>query len=127
MLQTVAVGLLTLGLIAPGAAAGAKDGDVIRRGSCSGASTWKLKAGPEAGRIQVEFEVDSNVVGQRWDVRLSRNGVAFFNGTRTTTAPSGSFEVRRSAANPAGTDAIRGRALNAATGELCVGRLDFAV
>ena len=125
-IQMAAVGLLTLGLVAPGAVAAAKDGDVIRRGSCSGASTWKLKASPENGRIEVDFEVDSNVVGQTWDVRLLKNGVAFFNGQRTTIAPSGSFDLHRLTANPAGTDTIKGRAFNPSTGELCVGQLQFS-
>jgi hypothetical protein len=42
----------------------AKDGDVIREGNCSARSTWKLKASPENGRIEVEFEVGQNVVGR---------------------------------------------------------------
>jgi hypothetical protein len=39
----------------------AKDGDVVARGNCSGAATWKMKAGPEDGRIEVESEIDSKI------------------------------------------------------------------
>jgi hypothetical protein len=102
--------------------ASAKDGDVIRTGACSGASDWKLKLSPENGKTEVQYEVDSNVVGQTWRVRIFQNGERIFRGSRVTQAPSGSFTVRVLAANPAGTDSFKGRAVNAATGEVCVGR-----
>jgi hypothetical protein len=108
--------------IAGAAPAVAGDRDVIREGACSGASDWKLKLSPEDGGLEVEFEVDSNVVGQTWRVRLFQNGTRFFAGTRQTTAPSGSFEVERFVNDTAGTDSFRARAANAATGEVCVGR-----
>ena len=54
-------------------AASAKDGDVLVRGTCTGPSSAKLKLSPEDGRIEVEFEVDQNRVGVRWQVVL-RNG-----------------------------------------------------
>jgi hypothetical protein len=114
-----------VGLLGAAPAAMAKDGDVIKRGACSRTSDWKLKLGPENGKIEVEFEVDSNRVGQTWHVRLTQNGTQIFSGTRVTKAPSGSFTVRKLTANKAGTDTIRGRAVNAATGETCVGAASF--
>jgi hypothetical protein len=99
----------------------AKDGDVIRRGACSGASDWKLKLSPENGRIEVEYEVDSNKVGQTWRVRLFHDGNRFFAGTRTTAGASGSFEVRKVVDNRSGTDSFRARATNVASGEVCGG------
>lgn len=123
--RMAAVGLLALGLSAPATAAFAKDGDVIKRGSCTGASDWKLKGSPEDGLIEVEFEVDSNVNGQTWNVKLFKNGNRIFNGDRVTQPPSGSFEVERRTSNPAGTDRLRGRAVNASTGEVCQGQLQF--
>jgi hypothetical protein len=95
---------------------------VIKTGACSGASDWKLKLSPQDGKTEVEYEVDSNVVGQTWRVRIFQNGNRIFTGSRVTQAPSGSFTVRLLAANPAGTDTFKGRAANAATGEVCVGR-----
>lgn len=105
--------------------AAAKDGDVIKRGSCSGSADWKLKLSPEDGRIEVEYEVDSNVNGQTWKVKLFKDGDRIFRGTRTTKAPSGSFEVRVVTSDTAGTNAIRGKAVNAATGEACRGNASF--
>jgi hypothetical protein len=103
----------------------AKDGDVIRRGACSGSSDWKLKLSPENGRIEVEYEVDSNQAGQTWRVRLFHDGNRFFVGTRQTAGASGSFEVRQVVPNHAGTDSFRARATNLASGEVCGGSASF--
>ncbi len=117
---------LTLGLAFAGAVpALANDADVIKRGSCSGSANWKLKASPENGRIEVEGEVDSNVNGQNWRWRILHNGGVSARGTATTSAPSGSFEVRRVVVNAAGTDVIGWRAKNPATGQTCRGSLRF--
>lgn len=116
--------VLALGFtLAPPAAA--NDADVIRRGQCSGASDWKLKASPENGRIEVEGEVDSNRNGQNWNWRITHNGHVSARGNAVTRAPSGSFEVRRVVSNAAGDDSIGFRASNPATGDVCHGRLTF--
>jgi hypothetical protein len=111
------IAVVVVMMVAP--AAVARDGDVIRRGSCSGASDWKLKFSPEDGRIEVEFEVDQNVVGNTWKVVMRRNGDVFFRGQRV--APSGSFEVRRVISNRAGEDRIKAKAVNLSTEEVCRG------
>lgn len=103
----------------------ANDADVITRGPCSASSDWKLKASPENGRIEVEGEVDSNVNGQRWSWQLSHNGELSARGAKTTTAPSGSFDVRRLVVNANGADKIGFRAKNHKTGEVCRGSLTF--
>jgi hypothetical protein len=113
------VGLL---LMIPATTALAGQQDVIRRGSCSGQSDWKLKLSPEDGRVEVEFEVDQNVVGDRWRVRIRHDGDVAFRTTRTTRGASGSFEARAIEPNHAGSDAFRARARNLSTGEVCVGR-----
>ena len=114
---------------APAAAAdsgpGGGGGEVIATGNCSGATDWKMKAKPDNGLIEVEFEVDSNRVGQTWAVRITDNGVQVFAGNRVTQAPSGSFEVQRRVANRAGVDHFVGTARNPATGELCTGRVNL--
>jgi len=98
---------------------------VIRVGQCSGASDWKLKLSPEDGRLEVEFEVDQNRVGERWRVRLKGDGNVFFRGMRTTQAPSGSFEVNRVISNRPGRDRVSARARNLASGEVCNGAATF--
>ena len=103
----------------------AKDGDVIRTGSCTNNSDWKLKLSPENGRIEVEFEVDSNVNGQTWNVKLKKDGNVFFSGQKTTQGPSGSFELRRVVNNGAGTEMFVGKATNPQTGEVCRGTASF--
>ena len=88
-------------------------------GACSGAAVAKLKAKPDAGRLQIEFEVDSNKAGQKWRVSLKRNGGRIYSATKTTKAPSGSFSVRKLTANPAGVDKITARATGPG-GQVCV-------
>lgn len=113
------VGISIVG-IAGAVPAMAKDGDVIVTGSCSAASTYKLKLAPRDGGIETEFEVDSNVNGQVWSVRMTDNGARVFRGSATTAAPSGSFTVRPKIANLAGTDTVVATATNPTTGERCV-------
>ena len=121
-----AAGLLTAGMsTAPAAFASGGGGGVIKTGSCSASSDWKLKAKHDDGRIEVEFEVDSNVVGQTWKVKLADNGTTFFKGTKTTVGPSGSFEVHKRTANQAGTDVIKANATNPSTGETCMGSVSL--
>src|ERR1700710_969203 len=85
-------------------------GGVEARGTCGAGVTWKLKAKHDDGRVEVEFEVDSNRVGQLWTVSLTENTVRGFSGERRTVAPSGSFTVRVVTTDRAGADVIRSRA-----------------
>jgi hypothetical protein len=109
----------------PASAKHGNDNRVQRSGNCSGTTDWKLKAKPDDGRLEVEFEVDSNRVGQTWAVRIADNGVQVFSGTRVTQAPSGSFSVERRIANRAGVDYIRATARNTRSGETCVGTVQI--
>ena len=119
MLMIAGALALTMAVALP---ASAKSPAVVRQGSCSGNSHWKLKLAPDNGRIEVQFEVDSNVNGQTWHVRIIKNGTQIFSGNRVTRPPSGSFEVRKLAHDNSGTDRFRARAVNMANGETCVGR-----
>ena len=103
-------------------ALGAKQPGVLKTGKCSAGTIWKLKAKRDDGGIETEFEVDQNRVGRRWSVVLSRNGSVVFRGTRRTTAPSGSFEVRKVLA---GGGRITATARAFATGETCRGALSI--
>jgi hypothetical protein len=117
-----AAALVASAAAAPAQASGGGD-DVRKSGHCSANSTWKLKAKPDNGRLQVEGEVDSNRVGQTWTWRILHNGGVTARGTATTKAPSGSFTVERRVVNAAGSDTIGWRSHNAATGESCAGSL----
>jgi hypothetical protein len=112
---------ILFGALAAPAATLAKGGDGVVRatGTCSGASTAKIKAKHDDGRIEVEYEVDQNRNNRLWTVRISDDGVRVFTGTRRTVAPSGSFSITRRIPNRAGKDTIVARAVNATTGEVC--------
>jgi hypothetical protein len=125
VIRIAAAGALALTVMGGATTAVAKDGDVIREGSCSGASDWKLKLSPENGKIEVDYEVDSNKVGQTWRVKLFHDGDRFFVGTRETAGASGSFTVRKVVGNHSGTDSFRARARNLSTDEVCGGSASF--
>jgi hypothetical protein len=120
---TVLVAVLGASLVLA-AAAGAKDGDVLRAGTCTQASTSKLKLGREDGGIEVEFEVDQNRNGVRWKVVVVRNGSVVASRTRVTRGPSGSFELELVTRNVSGTDRFVARATRA--GETCTARAAIA-
>ena len=107
------------------APAQANDSDKVRVGSCTGTTDWKLKVGPEDGRLEVEGQIDSNRIGQTWNWRIVHNGSLSASGTRTTLAPSGAFTVRRLVLNRAGSDSIVFRATNVRSGEVCRGALSY--
>ena len=88
-------GLMLALPMAPAMAKGGSDDrvEVASEGMCSGSARWELKAKERDGGVEVEFEVDSNVVGQEWAYTLSGPGGVLSSGTRTTTGPSGSFSV----------------------------------
>lgn len=112
LIGTAAVLAATLGtsaiLAAPAQARGGND--VSSSGACTSHGTWQLKAKPDNGRIEIEFEVDVNRVGKTWHVRITDNTHLLTSRDATTTAPSGSFTVATSTRNRAGVDVIRARA-----------------
>jgi hypothetical protein len=112
-------------LLVPAGIASAGQNDVIREGSCADASDWKLNVSPEDGRLEVEFEVDQNVSGNRWRVSIRHDGDLAFRGIRTTRGASGSFEVRIVENDAAGPDTFSARARNLSTDEVCMGRATF--
>jgi hypothetical protein len=122
---TPVIALASAVLLTTGGPAFAKDGDVRTSGACQGVATWKMKASPENGRIEVESEVDSNRAGQNWNWTLFHNGSVASRGTSTTAGLSGSFEVRRVLANLAGTDMFRFYARRPGTQQICNGTVRF--
>jgi hypothetical protein len=121
----LAIAVLAAALTTSAALASGGDREVIKRGSCSGNATWKLKAKADDGRIETEFEVDQNRVGRRWHVRIRQDGVLRADVIKATQAPSGSFEVRRLLPNTPGSDFIVAKATALATGQTCRGALTF--
>ena len=90
---------------------GGAAGLVQKSGSCTnGRGVWTLKAKPDDGRVEIEFEVDTNQVGQLWHVRITDNRQAVVSRDVRTTARSGSFTVNPCTANRVGTDTIRAHA-----------------
>ena len=114
-----------IGLALPiGVASASSDGGDIRKaGECNGNSTSKIKAKPDDGRLEVEFEVDQNRNGQKWKVKFKDNGSVVFRGTATTKAPSGSFSIERKIDNKTGNDRITAVGRNQVNGERCVAKV----
>ena len=112
-------------MLAPVAYAGGGGGGgtvVNAGGSCGAQSEWSMKLKPDDNNLELEFEVDSNVSGQSWNVRIRQNGSRIFSGTRGTQGASGSFTVHRRPSDSTGIDRFVARAMNPSTGETCVGR-----
>jgi hypothetical protein len=125
MMRLTLAGVVVLAMVAMAPAASAKGTVVTETGSCSDSTDWKLKLKSEDAGIEVEFEVDSNISGQDWKVKIFHNGKRIFHGTKTTHGASGSFEVKVTTNDKAGIDKFRGRAKNPSTGELCIGKAQF--
>jgi hypothetical protein len=124
--RTVQAAALTAALAAPllaagpAAASGGHHG-VTNSGSCSQHGTFKLTAKHDDAALEVEYEVDTNRVGQRFTVRLTDNGTVILKRTLTTAGRSGSFSVSKRTADRAGSDVIRARAVSGTN--VCGGRV----
>src|SRR5690242_17601857 len=115
LLMTTAA--LTIGLIAPLLAAatpafasGGGGGGVSSSGACTSGGHFELRAKHDDGKIEMEYEVDSNRAGQVWAVRITDNGATVVSRHATTAGRSGSFTVRKTIADRPGPDKIRARA-----------------
>jgi hypothetical protein len=112
-----------LGSLVAAVPAHAGGGDFTEEeGACSRNSTWLMKAKHDDGRIELEFEVQSNRAGQTWAVRITDNGVLVYSGNQVTNRFN-RFSADRRPADRAGTDRFVGRATNARTGEVCRGHV----
>jgi hypothetical protein len=113
---TALITLLAVAAALPALAPGKNSPGMIKTGKCSNGASWKLKAKHDDGLIEVEFEVDQNISGRRWNVVIKREGAVAFRGSRVTSPPSGSFSVNKRIRNPAGSDRIVASARAAAGG-----------
>ncbi len=126
MRKIIAMALVAaVALVVPAQMAWAGNNDVVETGSCDGSSDWKLKLSSEDSGIEAEFEVDQNVSGDQWKVKIRHDGDVVYKDTKTTHGASGSFEVRIVENDNAGTDAFKAKAKNQSTGEICVGKASF--
>jgi hypothetical protein len=108
---TIAAGLAAPLLVAAAPASAQGGGGGVRsHGACVHGGTFTLKAKHDDGRIEMEYEVDTNVAGQVWAARIRDNGVLVVSRNATTAAPSGSFTIAKHIANRAGADTIRASA-----------------
>jgi len=121
----VAVATILAFALAPAISTAKGGGEVRKSGTGTEGSRWDLKAKSDDGALEVEFEVDQNVVGDRWKVTMKRNGDRFFKGIRVTRAPSGSFSVEERVPDGPGVDRIRAKAVNKSTGEVATGKLSI--
>jgi hypothetical protein len=120
---TAVASLVLVSGVIVSAPASAKSTAVIKTGTCSAGHTYKLKAKPDNGALEVEWEVDQNRNGQVWTWAITHDRVVKASGRATTKAPSGSFSVTRRVVNAAGVHTISGVARNSVTGEICRGSL----
>lgn len=107
----ITVGLAAPPLVAtaPAFASGGGHG-VSSSGACTNGGHFKLKAKHDDGKIEMEYEVDSNHAGQKWAVRITDNGTVVVKRHATTAGRSGSFEIRKRIADRPGPDKIRAHA-----------------
>ena len=109
-------------LAVPAAFASGGGNPAVRiQGKCTQQSTSKLKLSREGRGIEVEFQVDQNRSGERWKGTLRRNGRVVAAFKAVTSAPSGSFEIRRVIAGRLRADRITAVATRA-SGETCAAK-----
>jgi hypothetical protein len=108
----LSVGLAAPPLVAsaPAFASGGHGHGVSSSGACTNGGHFKLKAKHDDGKIEMEYEVDSNKAGQVWAVRITDNGKVVVKRHATTRGRSGSFTVSKRIANQPGLDKIRAHA-----------------
>lgn len=80
------------------------DQRVEASGACSSGAWWELKAKDEDGGIEWEFEVESHVSGQTWQVVVTQNSDEVYSAPATTAGYSPSFSVEDTVADLEGTD-----------------------
>jgi len=96
----------------------AKDGDLIRRGKCANGIKTKLKASPENGQIEVEYELDNAAPNSLWQITLRKNGVVILRTNRRANS-FGDLNVRKVTPNGNGSDRIEAIARRSSGGAAC--------
>ena len=121
----VALSLTVASTLDPAAWASHGGGWTNKRGSCSAAADWKLKARLVDGRVEVRAKVESGRAGQRWHWRILHDGAMTARGTAKTRGAGGTFEIERTLVDAPAKDHIGWRASNPRSGETCRGGLSI--
>lgn len=109
------------GLIATGATvalATPASADIEKWGSCSQGARYDFDVDYDDGYLESNFEVDSNVRGQKWRMSLHHDGNRVLRAVHTTDY-EGEVDFERYRPNTSGSDAFKARAVNLRTGEVC--------
>lgn len=104
-----------------GTAAVSFDGEARQGGRCAGRTRWRMEAGSDDGRIEVEARIETGRPRQRWSWVLLHNGTFSDRGMARTAHVSGYFEIERTAVDIDGADSFRLRATRRAV--VCVARV----
>lgn len=112
--------------LAPGVAGAATEAKepraVLRKGTCSGPTHWKLNLRfRKTGGLVVVFTAWGGASGQTWNVFIEDKGKLVFSGSRTS-GDDGYFRVRNVSKNRPGVDRVVVTANNVSTGETCTAR-----
>ena len=78
-----------------------------------------------ANRIEVEFELESWVSGQFWDVDIYRNGSYLRTITRRTRGADGDLWIEGELRNLPGVDVFEFVSTNQTTGEVCEAAVEW--
>ena len=98
-------------------------------GTCSDrTSTFTLKSmfddTPFPQTVGAEFQVNTGVVGQTWQITLTDNGATFFDAPVQTTGPEGALNVTHPNEGSFNVDhTILAKAVNSANGATCSGQV----
>jgi hypothetical protein len=127
---SLAAAAASAALVVPQAAAkGRRPPPVMTSGPCSdGTSSFTLKSqlddSPFPQTVGAEFEVNSGVIGQTWQVTLTDNGVVFFDAPVDTVGPEGGLNVTHpDQGSFAIAHTIVAQAVNLADGAKCIGQV----
>jgi hypothetical protein len=127
---SLAAAAASAALVVPQAAAkGRRPPPVMTSGTCSdGTSTFTLKSQfddtPFPQTVGAEFQVNTGVIGQTWQVTLTDNGVVFFDAPVDTVGPEGGLNVTHpDQGSFAIAHTIVAQAVNLADGAECIGQV----
>lgn len=117
-------------LASPAVASGRRLGNPVKTsGTCSdGTSTFTLKSQfddtPFPETVGAEFQVNTGVIGQTWQVTLTDNGTVFFDAPVDTVGPEGGLNVTHpDQGSFAIAHKITAHAVNLANGAECTGQV----